>query len=185
MIAAAFIVPHPPLIVPQVGRGGEKQVAKTIASYEETADEIAALKPDTIIISSPHSVMYGDYFHISPRKGAKGSFSQFGAPDVSFDMEYDTELVKDITLICGERGVPAGTFGAFTAIFLQSALEWVLKQQINFISLVTVFAIVSFLNKHYRELIEMDEKQPAAVPAEEPPPPALPKIHEPDDLPAN
>ena len=111
MIAAAFIVPHPPLIVPQVGRGGEKQVAKTIASYEETADEIAALKPDTIIISSPHSVMYGDYFHISPRKGAKGSFSQFGAPDVSFDMEYDTELVKDITLICGERGVPAGTFG--------------------------------------------------------------------------
>ena len=81
--------------------------------------------------------------------------------------------------------IPAGTFGAFTAIFMQSALEWVLKQQINFIFLVTMFAIVSFLNKHYKELIEMDErKTAAAAPAEEPPEPAPPKNSEPDDLPA-
>ena len=111
MIVGAFIVPHPPLIIPQVGRGGEKKVSKTIAAYEAVADEIAALHPDTVIISSPHTVMYGDYFHISPRKGAQGSFAQFGAPDVSFDMLYDTELVSEITHICGDNSIPAGTFG--------------------------------------------------------------------------
>ena len=47
---------------------------------------------------------------------------------------------------------PAGTWGALTAVFLQSTLEWVLKQQINLIWLVMVFAILSFLNKHHKLL---------------------------------
>ncbi len=55
--------------------------------------------------------------------------------------------------------LPAGMFGALTAVFMQSALEWVLKQQINFIWLVTVFAIISFLNKHYKDLIALEEKK--------------------------
>ena len=48
-ILAAFMVPHPPLIVPTVGRGGEEQIRKTTAAYEQAAREIAALKPETII----------------------------------------------------------------------------------------------------------------------------------------
>ena len=55
--------------------------------------------------------------------------------------------------------LPAGLFGALTSIFLQSALEWVLKQQINFIWLVTMFAIISFLNKHYKDLIELEKQK--------------------------
>ncbi|MBQ9420783.1 MAG: AmmeMemoRadiSam system protein A, partial [Lachnospiraceae bacterium] len=65
-ILAAFMVPHPPMIVPQVGRGSESQITATTRAYEQAAKEIAALKPETIIITSPHSVMYADYFHISP-----------------------------------------------------------------------------------------------------------------------
>ena len=52
-ICAAFMVPHAPLIVPAVGRGGEEQIKKTTESYNRVADEIAALAPDTIVISSP------------------------------------------------------------------------------------------------------------------------------------
>ena len=110
-IIAAFMVPHPPMIVPDVGRGSEKQVEKTIRAYEKVADEIAALKPDTIIISSPHSVMYSDYFHISPGTGAIGSFAEFGAPQVNFDIEYDEELVKRITVKAEASHFPAGTLG--------------------------------------------------------------------------
>ena len=60
-ILAAFMVPHPPMIVPAVGRGSEAQISNTIRAYEQVAEEIAALEPDTIIITSPHSVMYADY----------------------------------------------------------------------------------------------------------------------------
>lgn len=110
-ILAAFMVPHPPMIVPDVGRGSEKQIEKTIKAYEMVADQIAALKPETIIISSPHSVMYSDYFHISPGAGASGSFADFGAPQVKFDVDYDEELVKVICARAEEAGFPAGRLG--------------------------------------------------------------------------
>lgn len=110
-IIAAFMVPHPPMIVPDVGRGSEKQIEKTIKAYEKVADEIAALKPETIIVSSPHSVMYSDYFHISPGAGATGSFAEFGAQQVKFDVQYDEELVKLLADKAKAADFPAGTLG--------------------------------------------------------------------------
>ena len=74
-IKAAYMVPHPPLIVPAVGRGGEKDITETTRAYERVAEHIAKIAPDTIIITSPHSVMYADYFHISPGTGSAGDFA--------------------------------------------------------------------------------------------------------------
>ena len=68
-LLAGFMVPHPPMIVPDVGRGSEAQIEETIRAYEQVADEIAESKPETIIITSPHSIMYADYFHISRNTG--------------------------------------------------------------------------------------------------------------------
>ena len=110
-ITAAYMVPHPPMIVPQVGRGSEKQIEKTIRAYEAVAEEIAAIRPETVIITSPHAVMYADWFHISPGKEASGDFGRFGAPEVSFRKKYDTELVGKICAIAKEKGFPAGTDG--------------------------------------------------------------------------
>lgn len=113
-ILGAFVVPHPPLIIPDVGRGGEKQIEKTIRSYEKVADEIARLKPDTIILSSPHALMYSDYFHISPGQGAEGDFSMFRAKNVRFEETYDEELVKEICRLADQDGFPAGIEGERT-----------------------------------------------------------------------
>ncbi len=110
-IVAAFMVPHPPMIVPDVGRGSEKQIEKTIRAYEKVAEEIAALRPETIIISSPHSIMYADYFHISPGTGASGSLSDFNAPHVKFNIDYDEELVNILVGKAKALHFPAGTLG--------------------------------------------------------------------------
>ena len=110
-VLAGFMVPHPPMIVPDIGRGSEEQIRETITAYEKVADEIAELRPDTMIITSPHSVMYSDYFHISPGKGAKGSFAGFNAPKVRFDEAYDEEFVSEICRTADRAGFPAGTLG--------------------------------------------------------------------------
>ena len=110
-VLAAFMVPHPPMIVPAVGMGSEEQVRETSRAYEQVAEEIAALAPDTILITSPHSVMYADYFHISPGNGAKGSFRRFRAPEVKFSEAYDTDLVDKICELADAEGFPAGTLG--------------------------------------------------------------------------
>ncbi|MBR1815300.1 MAG: AmmeMemoRadiSam system protein A [Lachnospiraceae bacterium] len=110
-IVAGFMVPHPPMIVPEIGRGSEKQIEATKKAYENVADMICELAPDTIIISSPHSVMYGDYFHISPGKYADGSFRRFDAGEVSFHIEYDRELVNAIIRQAIDADIAAGKLG--------------------------------------------------------------------------
>ena len=110
-IVAAYMVPHPPMIVPQVGRGSEKQITKTIRAYEAVAAGIAGIRPETIIVTSPHAVLYADYFHISPGEDATGDFGSFRAPEVHFAEKYDTELVKAICALAKEKNFPAGTLG--------------------------------------------------------------------------
>ena len=110
-IVAAYMVPHPPMIVPQVGRGSEKQITKTIRAYEAVAAGIAWIRPETIIVTSPHAVLYADYFHISPGEDATGDFGSFRAPEVRFAEKYDTELVKAICALAKEKDFPAGTLG--------------------------------------------------------------------------
>ena len=110
-IVAAYMVPHPPMIIPQVGRGSEKQITKTIRAYEAVAAGIAGIRPETIIVTSPHAVLYADYFHISPGEDATGDFGSFRAPEVRFAEKYDTELVKAICALAKEKDFPAGTLG--------------------------------------------------------------------------
>lgn len=53
MILGRVVVPHLSLIIPDVGLGIEKEIQKTIDSYEEIAKGIGKLEPDTIILISP------------------------------------------------------------------------------------------------------------------------------------
>ncbi|MDF2942896.1 MAG: hypothetical protein K0S01_1754 [Herbinix sp.] len=110
-LVGAFIVPHPPLIITEVGKGEEKKVSKTINSYREVARRIAALKPDTIVITTPHSILYSDYFHISPGKTAIGNFGRFGAKSISFQVEYDEDFVEALEACAEREGLEAGTLG--------------------------------------------------------------------------
>lgn len=111
MLLGTFIVPHPPLIIPEIGKGEEHKIQSTIDSYHEVAKKIAALKPDTIILTSPHSMMYSDYFHISPGKSARGNFSRFGAGKVSFKATYDEEFTETLEALSERNGLEAGTLG--------------------------------------------------------------------------
>ncbi len=110
-ITSAIMVPHPPLIIPEIGRGKENGIEKTIHAYDEAARQLAEHKPETIVLISPHQILYSDYFHISPGNGAKGDFGRFMAGQVKMEVSYDTEFVKELCALADERDIPAGTMG--------------------------------------------------------------------------
>ena len=110
-IPAGIMVPHPPLIVPAVGRGEERVIAATVGAYERAAAFVMSFAPETLIVVSPHTAMYADYFHVSPGAGASGNFAQFGAPQEAFDAAYDAEFVRELEAAAKESGFPAGTLG--------------------------------------------------------------------------
>ena len=110
-ILAGFMVPHPPLIIPDVGRGQEEAIRDTIQSYKSVAEEIGRLQPETIVLLSPHQTMYADYFHISPGRDARGDFGQFGAPQARMEVSYDTAFAERLGAEAGVCGIQAGSLG--------------------------------------------------------------------------
>lgn len=78
----AILTPHPPVLLPEVGRGQEQEIHATDSAMRTAAEQVARWDPDVLIVASPHTIMYGDYFHIAPGRGAVGDMSAFGAPQV-------------------------------------------------------------------------------------------------------
>ena len=107
----AIITPHPPVLLPEVGGGREREIAATDRAMRTAAETVAAWQPDVTIVSSPHTILYRDYFHIAPGDGAVGDMSRFGAPEVRIQASYDTLLREEIIRRAEAEGLHAGTLG--------------------------------------------------------------------------
>ena len=49
--------------------------------------------------------------------------------------------------------IPAGIAGGLTAVYAQSTLEWVMKQQVNFIQMMMLFAVLGILAKYRKQFL--------------------------------
>lgn len=107
----AILTPHPPVLLPEVGRGREREIAATDHAMRVAAETVARWKPDVLIVASPHTILYGDYFHIAPGSDAEGSMAAFGAPAVRMQVQYDTLLRDEIIRRAEEVSLQAGTLG--------------------------------------------------------------------------
>ncbi len=108
-IVASYVMPHPPIIVPRVGRGAEKDARATIDAMKRAADEIAREAPDTIIVSSPHAPCFLDYFYISGGERLSGDFAAFRSPEVRVEADNDIPLAERIRTLAQEKGIAAGS----------------------------------------------------------------------------
>ena len=107
----AVLTPHPPVLLPEVGRGREKEIAATDRAMRAAAEQVARWKPDVLIVASPHTILYGDYFHISPGEAAVGDMSAFGAPQVRILARYDAALREEIVRRAQQADLKAGFLG--------------------------------------------------------------------------
>ena len=110
-ILGSIIVPHPPIIIPAVGCGQERGIQSTIDAYRKAAQLVASWQPEVLIVTTPHVVMYSDYFHISPGFAAAGDMSRFGAPRERVEVRYDVELRREVVSLAEAEQIAAGTLG--------------------------------------------------------------------------
>lgn len=106
-IKGAFVFPHPPIIIPEVGKGHEGAAQNTINAVQEAASRIAELKPETILIITPHGNMLSDALTIGGDAIFHGGFANFGAAQVQFQFENDLELVDEILSILENSDIMA------------------------------------------------------------------------------
>lgn len=106
-IVGAIAVPHPPLIVPAVGRGDQARIQDTIDAYEQATAELLALEPDCLVVTSPHAPMFRDAFHITTDEALDGSMARFRAPQERIHAQCDVELARAIIHGANEAGIVA------------------------------------------------------------------------------
>jgi AmmeMemoRadiSam system protein A len=115
-VIGAYVMPHPPLAVPEIGNGTEEKISETLHAMNEIAAEIAEFNPDTIIYITPHGNVFGDYFHVSPGTEAEGNFARFGAAHIKYHTNYNVNLTAEISRIAKEKNFPAGTSEADSSL---------------------------------------------------------------------
>ena len=102
----AYILPHPPIAVPEVGGSKIREINATEEAFDTVGRDIREYDPETIIVISPHNIMYRDAFFISEGEGGYGDLSGFGAPDPRVFFGYDKELVGEIEKLCSDADIP-------------------------------------------------------------------------------
>ncbi len=105
MISKAYIMPHPPIIIPEIGRGKEKEAQKTIDGCRMAARKISAEKPETIIIISPHGPSYSNVVCIAGDPILRGNLGNFGCRKLSYEFRNDNELAAGIAEELEKRGI--------------------------------------------------------------------------------
>lgn len=99
------VCPHPPIMVPAVGRGRDREVAKTQKAMLELGSRIKASGAETLVMITPHGTVFADGIGISAFSELKGDLGQFNAREVRFDLRNDLELAREIMSSASHRGV--------------------------------------------------------------------------------
>jgi AmmeMemoRadiSam system protein A/AmmeMemoRadiSam system protein B len=102
-----YLLPHPPIIVPEVGKGEEEKISDTSKSFHEVGKEIAEKAPDTIVLITPHGTMFQDAIALSYEDEIYGDLKSFGAPDISMKLTINKELTSKIYELAYQEGVSA------------------------------------------------------------------------------
>lgn len=103
---SAYIMPHPPIARHGVGRGEEKIIQNTLDAYRAASELIAQDAPETIVIISPHNVVFRDAFYLSPGKTYEDGLYRFGDSEDRLSIPYDTELADEIAKLAEESDIP-------------------------------------------------------------------------------
>ncbi|NPV88464.1 hypothetical protein HPY42_02915 [Coprothermobacteraceae bacterium] len=83
---------HPPIIIPEVGRGETKRVERTIAALKLAAEDVNRFKPELTLLMSPHAAGYrGSSVPVQVTDIYVGDFGDFMAPHVSLRYQCASE----------------------------------------------------------------------------------------------
>jgi len=96
MLSFASICPHPPLIIPEVGKENLRVVEKTIRAMKKLNEKILKVAPEVIIIVSPHGLILPDVFTLNLSPKYLGNFEAFGDFTTKLEFKGDLELAYKI-----------------------------------------------------------------------------------------
>lgn len=107
MLSFASICPHPPIIIPTIGKQADlKLVSKTIEGMKKLSQKFAEAGPLTVLVISPHGPLDPQNFTISNSPTLTGNFYNFGDVDTELVFKNNQNLVEKIKNEAGKANIP-------------------------------------------------------------------------------
>ena len=88
----AALMPHPPILVPEVGRGRENEARETLKGLELLLESLRDRRPDALLVLSPHQPYVLGALFLNSAGRAAGTLALFGAPSVTIGLTCPREL---------------------------------------------------------------------------------------------
>jgi AmmeMemoRadiSam system protein A len=104
-LVACALLPHPPIMIPEVGKEELAKIKSTVLAVKAAAERIKEHNPQTIVLITPHGPVFEDAVSISIHPRLKGNLAAFGVPEVNLGFETDGLLIKQIIRKAERLGV--------------------------------------------------------------------------------
>jgi len=98
-----FFLPHPPVAIPEVGQGREKAMCKTLDGYRWIAQKIKKIKPETIVIITPHGHSFSNGMSMLGAPYVQGDLTSFGVAQVALSKKINLPLTHLIQMAWEEE----------------------------------------------------------------------------------
>ena len=95
-LVGCALLPHPPIMIAEVGGAESEKVEKTAAAAEAAAGFLLQESPATIVIITPHGPTFRDAVGVNLSPVLRGNLSAFGASDIAVSFETNSQLAQNI-----------------------------------------------------------------------------------------
>lgn len=105
----AAVMPHPPIIIPEVGQGREREALITLEGMAKLTERLGeAEMPERLLLISPHQPYTIGAFSFNRAPAVRGSLAPFGAPSLVFDLRTPLGDIERLSSFLAERKVSVG-----------------------------------------------------------------------------
>ena len=92
----AAICPHPPLLIPSIGKENIKKIQKSKDALEKLEEDLYLSRPEIIFVISPHSNQHPDVFTLNMSEKFVSDLRNFGDLSTKLEFNGETQIPFDI-----------------------------------------------------------------------------------------
>jgi len=123
-VVIGCLMPHPPIIVPEIARDNLDRVSSTVRAMESLSEEIARANPETLVFISPHSAGFADSIAVKTDPVLTGSFANFGAGNITFSVRNDLRFIDELLAAANSYGLSMTMVGSnYIKLFQSDELD--------------------------------------------------------------
>ena len=111
-IVFGCVIPHPPLLIPDIGRGQEQAIITTIEALDRLAQQLADQRPELALLVSPHGHSHYDAMGVLTAPACRGDLCTWGSREPEYRFDNDLNFVQLLQEEAQNSGIPLKSIGA-------------------------------------------------------------------------